>query len=80
MNNFIVCKADYLPATVEKVLVSETAGFYWAKVDLMLAAQPKRSIQIPGNCPMVPTACTPNDQMAVLDDSRGWSLAATLWQ
>ena len=42
MNDCIAGKVQYLPAIVEKVLVSENAGFYWSKVDFTLVPQPKR--------------------------------------
>ena len=63
-----------------KVLVSENASFYWWKVDFTQVAWPKRlGIQISGSCLRAQTACTPKDQMAVLGDSQGWSVAADLW-
>ena len=52
VNNWTVCRAYYLPAIIEKALVSENAGLYWSKVDFMLVAWPKRrGIQIPRNWP-----------------------------
>ena len=44
----------------------------------MLVASPKRRCShIPGNCLMAQALCVLRDQMPVLDDGQGWSVAAS---
>ena len=80
MNNWMNCMQS-VASIMGKAPVSKNVGFWWSKVDFTLVAWlQRRGVRIPGNCPVAQTTCTLKDQMAILEDSEGWSAAATLWR